>query len=420
MTQQQLVREKSWRANWQREIEGAYLYRQLADLARTPDMKTALAEMAAQEEEHAALWADRIQIAEPDSKAPRPDLRIRMTAWIARWLGPKAVLGLLINDEASDITTYANQADRFDDDETYERVLNDEAAHARSLFDLRHPESTEDTVEPWHQGVKAGGWLRNIVYGFNDGLTANFGLVMGVLGASVSDKTVLLAGFAGLLADALSMAASGYLAARSEQQVREHHLALERAELRFMPEEERQELARAFEQKGLTADEAANAASRLMQDPRRALTELAREELGIDPEAEESPLQEGIVTGIATGLGAVIPILPFLWALTSKPWHVFPINMLGGVIWAGYGIASFNFLLSFTPAEQRPRYTAIYQIAVAGSAATGAALGGVISNHWALTMVFVLSGIGRFIAAGIFAKFVHPPDEEQAVLQGAH
>jgi VIT1/CCC1 family predicted Fe2+/Mn2+ transporter/rubrerythrin len=344
MTQQQLdSREKSWRANWQREIEGAYLYRQLADLARTPDMKTALAEMAAQEEAHAALWADRIQTAEPDSKAPRPDLRIRMTAWIARWLGPKAVLGLLINDEASDITTYANQADRFnDDDETYERVLNDEAAHARSLFDLRHPESTGDTVEPWHQGVNAGGWLRNIVYGFNDGLTANFGLVMGVLGASVSDKTVLLAGFAGLLADALSMAASGYLAARSEQQVREHHLALERAELRFMPEEERQELARAFEQKGLTPDEAANAANRLMQDPRRALTELAREELGIDPEAEESPLQEGIVTGIATGLGAVIPILPFLFMSgAAAVWTAIVISMVGHYV-VGAGRAVFT------------------------------------------------------------------------------
>lgn len=343
MTQPQAVStDKSWRANWQREIEGAYLYRKLAKLARTPEMKSALAEMATQEEEHAALWAEHIQATEPDSKPPHPDLRIRMTAWIARWLGPQAVLGLLINDEASDITTYANQAERFNDDETYNRVLNDEMAHARSLYDLQHPESTDEHIEPWHQGVNAGGWLRNIVYGFNDGLTANFGLVMGVLGASVNDKTVLLAGFAGLMADALSMAASGYLAARSEQQVREHHLALERAELRFMPEEERQELARSFEQKGLTADEAVNAADRLMQDPRRALTELARTELGIDPEADESPLQEGIVTGIATGLGAVIPILPFLFLSGSAAvWTAIVISMISHYV-VGAGRAVFT------------------------------------------------------------------------------
>ena len=329
--QKDLPRNKSWQANWQREIEGAYLYHRLADLARTPAMKKTLTKMAEQEEDHAAMWAEHIQGENPNTPPPRPDLRIRMTAWLARWFGPEAVLGLLINDEASDITTYTNQAQQFEGEtETYQRVLNDETAHARALARLRNPESTEQYSEPWHRGAKAGGWLRNIVYGFNDGLTANFGLVMGVLGANVSDKTVLLAGFAGLLADALSMAASGYLAARSEQQVREHHLALEQAELRFMPEEERQELVHYFEQKGLTAKEAAGTADRLMQDPRAALTELAREELGIDPNAQESPLQEGIVTGIATGLGAVIPILPFLFLSgAAAVWIAIIISMIG-------------------------------------------------------------------------------------------
>jgi len=116
--------------------------------------------------------------------------------------------------------------------------------------------------------------------------------------------------------------------------------------------------------------------------------------------------------------GFIIPILPFLWLLTSEPWHVYPINMLGGAIWAGYGIGSFNFLLSVSPAEQRARYTAIYQIAVASSVALGAALGGLISSYMALTILFVISGIGRFAAAGIFARYVHPPEEEQVILQG--
>ena len=102
------------------------------------------------------------------------------------------------------------------------------------------------------------------------------------------------------------------------------------------------ELARAFEQKGLTPDEAANAANRLMQDPRRALTELAREELGIDPEAEESPLQEGIVTGIATGLGAVIPILPFLFMSgAAAVWTAIVISMVGHYV-VGAGRAVFT------------------------------------------------------------------------------
>jgi MFS family permease len=112
--------------------------------------------------------------------------------------------------------------------------------------------------------------------------------------------------------------------------------------------------------------------------------------------------------------GFVIPILPFLWSFTREYWHVYPINVIGGAIWAGYGIGSFNFLLSVTPTEQRARYTALYQIAVAGSAAIGAALGGVVSSFTSLMTVFVLSGVGRIIAAAIFFKFVHPSAEEES------
>jgi predicted MFS family arabinose efflux permease len=115
----------------------------------------------------------------------------------------------------------------------------------------------------------------------------------------------------------------------------------------------------------------------------------------------------------------IIPILPILWFLSSELWHIFPINILGGTLWAGYNIASFNFLLIIAPVEQRARYTALYQIAVASSVALGAAVGGIIVNFWALPVVFLLSGIGRFIAAGFFAKFVRIPQEEQPVLEAS-
>lgn len=128
---------------------------------------------------------------------------------------------------------------------------------------------------------------------------------------------------------------------------------------------------------------------------------------------------------MAMGISAMVTTYPvtlsshyFRPYAPSEPWHVYPINMLGGAIWAGYGIGSFNFLLSVSPAEQRARYTAIYQIAVADSAALGAALGGLISSYMVLTILFVISGIRRFAAAGIFARYVHPPEEEQVILQG--
>jgi VIT1/CCC1 family predicted Fe2+/Mn2+ transporter len=149
------------------------------------------------------------------------------------------------------------------------------------------------------------------------------------VGAAVSDQTLLLAGFAGLLADALSMAASGFLAARSEQEVHEHELALEEAELRLMPEAEKDELAGFYMAMGLTKDEAHTVANRLMQKPQAALTQLSREELGIDPTAQSNPLQEGVRTGIATGLGAVIPILPFLFLSgAAAVWTGVAVSML--------------------------------------------------------------------------------------------
>ena len=326
------VNLKYWRANWQREIEGAFLYRELARLARTPEIRDALAEMGKQEEHHAEVWAERSRQADPQAVTPGIDLRIRLTLLLGRWLGAEAVIPLLINDEVSDIASYTEQAMTLGDKPTYQKVLLDETTHARTLTSLREPARARGP-EPWHRGASASGFVRDMVYGFNDGLTANFGLVMGVIGASVSNQVLLLAGFAGLTADALSMAASGYLASRSEEEVRQYHLTLERAELELMPQEEREELVYFFTAKGLTRGEASTVADRLMQNPEAALTALARDELGIDPEAPVNPLREGIITGISTGLGAIIPLIPFM--IITGP----------AAIWTGVGISMLAHFL---------------------------------------------------------------------------
>ncbi len=338
-----MLDDKIFRQNWQREIEGVYLYRTLSEIARDPEWKQALAGMAKDEERHAAVWQDRARSDGVPPQPPRPDLRIHLILVVARLLGVDAVMGLLLNDEVADFATYAGQAHDSGDEETYGSVLSDEARHARALVALQSPDSRSGSkeqaasgkpapprqVEPWHRGAGAGGWLRAVVYGFNDGLTANFGLVMGVVGASVSGATMVLAGVAGLVADALSMAGSGFLAARSEEEVREHHLALERAELQFMPDEERRELVHIYERRGLATDQAEAVADRLMERPQVALAQLARDELGLDPEAPGNPLQEGILTGVATGLGALIPILPFLFLpISAAVWVGVAISMV--------------------------------------------------------------------------------------------
>jgi VIT1/CCC1 family predicted Fe2+/Mn2+ transporter len=122
---------------------------------------------------------------------------------------------------------------------------------------------------------------------------------------------VILAGVAGLIADALSMGSSGYLAAKSEQEVYANEIAMERDEIALMPEIERDELALIYEAKGMSADSAHALATEVMADPERMLEEQVQEELGIgDPHM--SPLREGWVTGTATAIGALIPVFPFL------------------------------------------------------------------------------------------------------------
>ena len=160
-------------------------------------------------------------------------------------------------------------------------------------------------------------------------LLSNFGLVAGVIGASAlsAHHTVIVAGVAGLIADALSMGSSGYLAAKSEQEVYANEIAMERDEIALMPEVERDELALIYETKGMSADSALALATEVMADPKRMLDEQVQEELGIgDPHM--SPLREGWVTGLATAVGAFIPVFPFLlWSGTTAVVLAFAISM---------------------------------------------------------------------------------------------
>jgi VIT1/CCC1 family predicted Fe2+/Mn2+ transporter len=144
-------------------------------------------------------------------------------------------------------------------------------------------------------------------------LTANFGLVAGVLGASASaqHQTIIVAGVAGLIADALSMGSSGYLAAKSQLEVYAHEIAMEREEIALMPEIERDELALLYEAKGMDSESAHRLATQVMADPERMLAEKVQEELGIGAPGM-SPLNEGWVTGVSTAIGALIPVFPFL------------------------------------------------------------------------------------------------------------
>jgi VIT1/CCC1 family predicted Fe2+/Mn2+ transporter len=297
--------------HWQDEADAAYLYRLLADAepdAKKRDLYRRLAEV---EDRHVEIWARLLADHGRAIGSFRPSPRTRLLALVARVLGRGFLLPMLLAEEGREVKGY------LDMHRTTARgvagrsealtLARESAEHATALNQISGRKG-----EPWHR-TESGGFLRNVVYGFNDGLTANFGLVAGV---------------AGLIADALSMGSSGYLAAKSEQEVYANEIAMERDEIALMPDVERDELALIYETKGMSAESAYALATEVMANPQRMLHEQVQEELGIG-EPHMSPLREGWVTGSATAVGAFIPVFAFLvWSGTTAVVIAFALSML--------------------------------------------------------------------------------------------
>jgi VIT1/CCC1 family predicted Fe2+/Mn2+ transporter len=169
-------------------------------------------------------------------------------------------------------------------------------------------------VEGRHRNV-GGNALRAAVLGANDGLCSNLALVMGVAGATTSAHAILVAGTAGLVAGACSMALGEWVSVTSSRELAERELEIERDELAAAPEEEREELQLIYEAKGIPPEEAREMSKVLLRDQGAALDVLAREELGLDPdELGGSAKTAAIASFILFAFGAIFPVLPFVFA----------------------------------------------------------------------------------------------------------
>jgi VIT1/CCC1 family predicted Fe2+/Mn2+ transporter len=302
------------------EADAAFLYRELARAEPDEARAELYRKLAGVEDRHVGLWRQLMAEQGHVVPIPAPSRGARLRAWLARRLGTGVLLPMLLAEEGREVKGYLQLHDATPSGPvapTALRLAQESKEHAQTLARISGRDG-----EPWHR-TGAGGFLRNVVYGFNDGLTANFGLVAGMIGAQgsmeIASHAVVVAGLAGTMADALSMGASGYLAAKSEREVFEHEIAMEREEIRLMPDLEREELSLLYQAKGIPAEQADALAVQLMADPERALDEKVREELRIG-EASSTPLREAWVTGTATALGALIPVAPLL--VSTGAWAV--------------------------------------------------------------------------------------------------
>lgn len=302
-----------YRTNLQKEIDGAFQYRALAAAEKNAKLAEVYTRLANTEEKHGAVWAEKLKEAGAPNLPSRPSWRARTLGQLTRWFGPKLVLQTIVGNEASDSRAYDDQPEA----ETA-AMAADEKAHARTLTQISgaasgNTGSAVAMVEGRHRSA-GGNALRAAVLGANDGLVSILSLVMGVAGANLASGDVLIAGLAGLLAGAGSMAMGEWLSVQSSRELYEHQIAIEKEEIAQHPEEEQEELSLIYQSKGLSEERARELAAKIMSDHSVTLDTLAREELGIDPEELGGSAWEAALTSFFLfAFGAVFPILPFFF-----------------------------------------------------------------------------------------------------------
>ncbi|WP_421725617.1 VIT1/CCC1 transporter family protein [Bauldia sp.] len=331
-----------YRANLQGEVDSIALYSALAEAEANPKIAEVYRRLAAVEQTHAEFWQRQLHSAGADYASLRPGFRAQVLAWLARRFSAATMLPAVAVSEARDQAVYKDQPEAIaaglpTDEQSHARVIGAAMAGTGGLAG-----SEIAKLEGRHR-AGAGNALRAAVLGANDGLVSNTSLVMGVAGASAAEQTILLAGLAGLIAGACSMAMGEWLSVNSARELAQRQIAMERSELAQFPEQERQELVLIYQAKGLTEEEAKSVADRLLADDGAAVDTLAREELGIDPkELGGSAWVAGASSFFLFALGAIFPVAPFFF-LTGTAAMVAALASSGGaLILIGIGTSLFT------------------------------------------------------------------------------
>jgi vacuolar iron transporter family protein len=301
-------------ANWQDERNGAALYHAISEVERNPQLKSIYQRLGEAEERHSCFWEAKLRAARQPLPPFRLNWRTRTLIFLARRFGPAFVLPNIESLEQINSHKYDLQPEAQADG-----LPQQEQSHARLLRAITGGPhaglegSRIAQLEGRHRAI-GGNALRAAVLGANDGLLSNFSLVMGVAGADLSGKSVLMTGIAGLLAGACSMALGEWLSVQSAHELYERQIRVEKQEIIEVPKEEAEELALINQAKGLPEQEARHLAERLITDEATALDTLAREELGINPEEMGGSAWAAASASFCLfALGAIIPVAPFFF-----------------------------------------------------------------------------------------------------------
>ena len=296
----------------QNEINGAALYQGIAAAEKDPKIAEVYRRMAASEQRHAELLTGRLESAGVPVPAVGITWRTKTLVWLAKRFGVGIVLPSVAAFEQNDQLGYSHVAENA-------QLAADEASHARLLRQISGSTSggmagsALAQIEGRHRSA-GGNALRAAVLGANDGLVSNLSLVMGVAGAELPSQSILITGFAGLLAGAFSMALGEWLSVQSSRELYQHQIAIEKDEIASIPEEEVEELSLIYQSRGIQAEQANHLAGQIMTDQGSALETMVREELGVDPKGLGGSAWEAAITSfLLFAAGAIIPVIPFIF-----------------------------------------------------------------------------------------------------------
>ncbi len=304
--------------NWEDERNGAFIYQALAGMEKDDRLAEVYRRMAESELRHAQRWADMLEQAGEPVPDFRPSLRTRLLLRVAKWFGANAVLPGIQAKEIDGSRDYLMQPD------ATPQMAGDERSHAMLLSQISRSVRggfEGSTLAQWEGRHRAtgGNALRAAVLGANDGLVSNLSLVMGVAGAALESRSILITGLAGMLAGAISMALGEWLSVQSSRELFSHQIAIETAEIEQSPEEEAEELALIYEARGLDSLQARAMADQILANKEYAIETLAREELGVDPkELGGSAWEAALTSFVLFTLGAIIPVVAFTF-LSGAP-----------------------------------------------------------------------------------------------------
>jgi vacuolar iron transporter family protein len=318
--------------NWQAEMEGYHTYRTLADRDSDPVRAQVLRHLAVAEQEHAALWAERIRELGGPEPAYKGSPGGDADSLANRAGGIRMALRRLEIEESRHIANYGEQLKALGDEGSLailDQVIEDEKEHYRELGSLlrghyQAPAGAptidakavlEEMLAKRNQGRKQpGAWIGDAIYGVNDGLGAIFGIVSGVSGATAGNpRYVLLAGLSGMIASALSMGSGAYLAAKSEREIYTAEMSREREAIKMNGPEARELLSLYYQVKGLPEADAVHMVNHIASDPEQLLKALASERLGSSEEALSNPMVSAFSGALSTAVGAIIPVVPFFF-----------------------------------------------------------------------------------------------------------